>query len=170
MKAAELHNLASQVKQGRKINMMIYSTAWTTGSEIMTLCLITVFQLLLAVSGSISPVLHYVTWYYFHYVQPYNHNELNAQRLSIQMTVSPSGRPFCLYLPLIVPVKHRYVAKSSVREKFPDISNSLLSPHTVLSPYASNVAFHIHSSASVQSMSSFREAIIVPCILIALEK
>lgn len=74
MKAAELHNVASQVKQGRKISMMIYSTARTTGSEIMTLCLtlIAVFELLLAV---ITPVLHYVTWYYFHYVQPYNYND-----------------------------------------------------------------------------------------------
>lgn len=124
--------------------MMICSTARTTGSEIMTLCLtlITVFQLLLAISGSITPVLHYVTRYYFHYVQPYNHNEAECPETfhSDDHVTFTEALLFIFtpYIPLIVPVKHRYVAKSSVREKFPDI------------PYASNVAFHIHSSASVQ--------------------
>lgn len=59
--------------------------------------------------------------------------KLIAQRFSIhttQMTVSPSGREFCLYLPVIAPVQHKYVAKASVRDKFPVISNPLLSPYT----------------------------------------
>lgn len=58
--------------------------------------------------------------------------KLIAQRLSIHttpMTVSPSGRQFCLCLPVIAPVKRQYVAKASVRQKFLVISSSLFSPH-----------------------------------------
>ena len=48
------------------------------------------------------------------------------------MTGSPSGRKFRLCLPVIAPVLREYVAKASVREKFPVISTSLLGPHTSL--------------------------------------
>lgn len=95
--------------------------------------------------------------------------KLIAQRFSVrntQMTVSPSGREFCLYLLVIVPVQHKYVAKASAREKFPVISNSLLSRLTSI------WCCHVHCSVSIlfQSILFSTEGFIIYCVLIAFEK